>query len=83
MLKYIVLFLMALTCTASEPKFHFMDCVKILNGFYKNCKGNVVSHSNQGAITQLYSIYGVEVDDCKGNSFTSTFDEDQLEGCKK
>ena len=75
MLKYFVLLLIASTCLASGPKFHFMDCVKITSGFYKNCKGKV---------TQFYGVnsYEVSVSDCKGASFYSNFDEVDLKSAK-
>lgn len=77
MLKYFVLLLMASICLASEPKFHFMDCVKIKSGFYEGCKGKV---------TQFYGVesYEVAVNNCKGTSFYSNFNETDLKltkGC--
>ena len=79
MLKYFVLLLIASTCFAYEQKFHFMDCVKVNKGFYKDCKGKV---------TQFYGIdmYEVAINNCKSESFYGNFEEDQLElakGCEK
>jgi hypothetical protein len=59
---------------ASEPKFHYGDCVKIAKGFFKGCKGH----------TTLYTSGKYDVDgDCKFGSFHETFEENELERCKK
>lgn len=81
MLKYLVLFLISLTCLASDPKFHFMDCVKISRGFYKGCKGNVTSYYLSADANK--PVYGVDITNCRGETFSSDFEEEQLEGCKK
>jgi hypothetical protein len=80
MLKYFALIFISLTCLASEPKFHYMDCVKIIDGFYTGCKGHVVSYRSS---TAEGPNYNVDVEDCKGQGFFDYFDEDQLEACKK
>ena len=72
---------MALTCVASEPKFHYMDCVNIIEGFYRGCKGNVVAYYSGN--NSDGPSYAVEVEDCKNQMFTRDFDEKSLEGCKK
>ena len=82
MLKYFALLLISFTCVASEPKFHFMDCVNITQGFYGGCKGSVTSfirgNNSDGP------SYIVEVDSCKGKSqsFSDIFDQNDLEACK-
>ena len=81
MLKYFVLLLISLTVYAAEPKFHFMDCVKITKGFYEGCKGNVIGYTPGSGSYQPH--YMVEVNNCKGKDLTADFDDDQLEGCKK
>jgi hypothetical protein len=81
MFKYLALLLISLTCLASEPKFKFMDCVRIVKGFYKDCKGDVTSYSPGGPSWEAW--YEVHVEDCKGQGFFYNFDEDELEGCKK
>jgi hypothetical protein len=81
MFKYSILLLISLTTLAGEPKFHFMDCVRITEGFYKGCKGNVKNYLSGSATTE--PSYTVSVDDCKNNSFYDDFYENQLEACKK
>lgn len=77
MIKYSILLMLSLTCLASEPKFHYMQCVKIVKGFYSGCRGQAVSIDyNSGDVT-----YDVHSDDCKGNTFLQTFHEDELEKC--
>lgn len=78
MLKYFVLFI-ALTCLASDPKFHYMECVKISKGFYGGCKGKVVSFY----ISDGNYKYETQVEDCRGGSFTESFREYELERCSK
>jgi hypothetical protein len=81
MLKYFALFLISLTCVAGEPKFHFKDCVKVVSGFYKDCKGKVDAYNPGSGSVEPY--YEVDIEDCKGSGFYADFDEDQLEACKK
>lgn len=81
MLKYMFLFLISLTCLASTPKFHYMDCVKVNSGFYEGCKGNVINYYPGHDSSK--SSYSVDITDCKGQAFFADFDEDELEGCKK
>lgn len=87
MRKFFILFLVVLPCLASEPKFHYMDCVKVAKGFYKGCKGKVVSYiarfctiNGQGTDPNSYSV---DVEDCRGGNFVQDFNEDELRGCKK
>lgn len=71
---YVLMFL-SLTCIAGEPKFHFKDCVKVTNGFYRGCKGTVEdSNGVEGGRT-----YGVSIESCKGEGFWANFNEDELE----
>lgn len=77
-MKTILFIFLSLSCLASEPKFHFRDCVSIKNGFYSGCKGTVLKLETDG-------YYEVNVDDCKGYGFYDTFNEKDLEpakGCK-
>lgn len=67
------LILISLSCMASEPKFHFRDCVKVLHGFYRGCVG-VVENQDGGT-----GSYGVGGNDCNGDSFYSFFEEKDLE----
>ena len=63
-------------CLSNETKFHFRDCVKVTNGFYKNCKGRI----ENTAETDKYEVKGV----CKGEDFGLNFSEQDLEltkGC--
>ncbi len=55
-----------------------MDCVQVTKGFYKGCKGNVISYDSD-----IPPSYSVDVDDCKGQSFYNDFDESQLKRCSK
>jgi hypothetical protein len=57
---------------ASEPKFHFRDCVKVTRGFYRGCYG-VVENQDGGD-----DFYGVDGNDYKGNSFYGFFRESDL-----
>ena len=77
MIKYLFLLMISLTSIASEPKFHYMECVKITQGFYKECTGNAVSidYSADG------TTYDVEMQNCKGHFFRQTFHEFELEKC--
>ena len=76
MRKFIFVFL-SLSCFASEPKYHFKDCVEVVGGFYGGCKGTVQEY------TGLH--YGVGID-CKNEEFYGYFKEEDLKsstGCKK
>lgn len=78
MKKFTLLFLPVI-CLAGEPKFHYMDCVKVTNGFYRGCKGRVQR-------LEEVSNYEVYISDCRENSTIVTFEEKDLElsnGCKK
>ena len=78
MLKYFVLLLIASTCLASEPRFHFMDCVKIKSGFYEGCKGTVEEFDGK--------YYSVQIDDCRGSGVYIESEETNLKpakGCAK
>ena len=46
MLKYFLLLLLAIPSLASEPKFHFGDCVRVEKGFYKDFSGQVARETN-------------------------------------
>jgi len=81
MLKYSFLILISLTCLASEPKFHFMDCVKITKGFYRGCVGKVGLYFDGKTAEPNY--YEVQVEDCKGGAFYANFIENELKECKK
>jgi hypothetical protein len=81
MLKYFALFLISLSCFASEPKFHYMDCVKVVQGFYRGCKGKVTDY--MGGNNSEAPSYVVDFDDCKGHPLTQDFYENELEACKK
>jgi len=82
MKNYILLLLLVpFLALADSPKFHFKDCVKVVSGFYINCKGTV---------EYLYIgtdyVYSVNIQNCKGTSFFSNFGEDELgpsKGCEK
>lgn len=81
--------LLSVICNADSPKFHFMECVKVVSGFFAGCKGNVKSYSAEsfgtkpGTYNGPNSTYQVEVTDCKGQSFFEYFKESELESCKK
>lgn len=75
MLKYFLLLLLAIPCLASEPKFHFMDCVKIKTGFYKNCSGAIQSWDG-------FNRYVVQSYDCRGGDMNAQFYENDLESSK-
>ena|ERR1035437_261864 len=77
----------AVVASANEPKFHFRDHVRINNGFYSGCEGDVdtvlsynedVHCSDEGkrVITQTfkYDINGT----CKGRGFSDMIPEDSL-----
>ena len=84
MRKFLILLLLAFPCLASEPKFHYMDCVKVIQGFYEGCTGNVISYNTYSDKTD--STYTVSVDECNGNDangLVQDFKEDELKGCRK
>lgn len=81
--KYMFLLLISLTCMASEPKFRYMDCVRIKEGFYKDCRGKVINYYPANGNNSKVPMYEVSVDDCKGGSLIADFFEDELKGCKK
>lgn len=83
MKKLIFVLFLSLSCSASEPKFHFKDCVKVNKGFYRDCKGTV-----EELITTMGPdvLYTVNVEDCKGSGFYNNFSEEDLTlstGCGK
>ena len=59
-------FLISLSCLANETKYHFYDCVKIKNGFFRGCKGRVMDF-HEGPLG--IEIYEVSVVDCHGMDF--------------
>jgi len=63
-----LILLFASTCLAAEPKFHFQDCIKVLDGFYKGCSGRVVA-INQNKNVQGKDLYDVNLT-CKNNETT-------------
>ena len=81
--KFLILFLLVLPCLASEPKFHYMDCVKVIQGFYEGCTGNVISYN---IYSDKDSSYTVGVDTCNGKDaggLVQDFKEGELKGCRK
>lgn len=80
MFKYFLLLMVSGTCFAfdSTPKFHFGDCVRVNRGFYKDCKGIVSNFYG-------FNAYGVNILNCKDESFSANFQDMDLElskGCK-
>lgn len=61
------------------PKFHFMDCVVVKNGFYEGNKGNVRSFYFNDKTRQ--NSYEVVSDNAKGQTFVEQFDESDLASC--
>lgn len=51
-MKYVVGILTFLLCMSvarsDEPKFHFGDCVKVIDGFYRGCSGKVRGYTLAG-----------------------------------
>ena len=77
MKKLFILFL-PIFCFASEPKFHFEDCVKVTKGFYQGCKGRITGLSDP----DKYYVTG----ECKIYRFSDTIKESDLtaaNGCEK
>jgi hypothetical protein len=74
MFKYAVILFLTLPCIASEPKFHFGDCVKIRKGFFKGCRGHASMY-----VSGKYEVDG----ECGFGSFHETFEENELERCRK
>lgn len=76
-MKKIILasFLISMSCFAVDTKFHFKDCVKVMNGFYKNCYGTVEYFYEP-------STYLVMIN-CKKESLEYTFEEKDLESSKE
>jgi len=81
MFKYAFLLLISLTCLASQPKFHYLDCVRINDGFYKGCTGKVTEFYPSSSYKA--ATYSVSVEECKGQGFFYDFYETELEGCKR
>jgi hypothetical protein len=50
---------------AAEPRFHYLDCVNVVSGFYKGCHG-LVKTVNQNDNFPKYDTYDVELS-CKSN----------------
>lgn len=78
--KTIFLILLSLQCSASEPKFHFHECVQVKSGFYRGCKGIVDVYFEGGG--EYKPSYNLELK-CKGEELSKSFDEDNLKRCKK
>lgn len=77
-MKILYLLFLPIICLASEPKFHFGECVKVTTGFYKDCVGRVVRMEGQ----QHFEINGY----CNDASFFESFDEKDLKlskGCRE
>lgn len=78
-MKYLFLVVLPIVCIASEPRFHFKDCVKVVKGFYRNCLGTVEDMNGN-------DHYYVNVQDCRGAGFTTVFNENELalsKGCQE
>jgi len=73
-MKTLFLLFISLTCLASEPRFHFQDCVEIIHGFYQGCKGTV-QDMEDGV------MYGVKAE-CKGASLYVRVKEKDLKSAK-
>lgn len=74
-----MLLLLAIPCFASEPKFHFMDCVRVTRGFYRSCTGTIESWNGSNK-------YNIQSNDCRGESIYAQLEENDLElskGCSK
>jgi hypothetical protein len=70
------LILISLSCMASEPKFHFRDCVKVTKGFYRGCVGAVENYNGKNRDGE--NTYGVGSNDCNGEQFYEFFKESDL-----
>jgi hypothetical protein len=44
MKKIYLLLMISTSCIASEPKYHLNDCVKVIEGFYRDCNGTVEAY---------------------------------------
>lgn len=56
--------------------FHFMDCVIVKSGFYKDCYGEVKDYNKVDKTYLLSSM-------CNGDNFDAYFKESELKACKK
>jgi len=59
--------LVSMPVLAEERYYHYMDCVKVVSGFFEGCKGKTVSWRYVGEVT-----YSVELQ-CKGHSTIESF----------
>lgn len=75
-MKILLFLFISLTCLASEPRFHFKDCVEITQGFYQGCKGTVEDMQSDS------SEYGIKAEDCRGGNFYDWFKENELKPAK-
>jgi hypothetical protein len=73
----LLLLLLSIPAQATEPKFHFKDCVSIQSGFYKGCHGLVQAILHQADVLLTHDIYDVNVV-CKSESIFQTFKESEL-----
>jgi hypothetical protein len=81
-----LLLLISITCLASEPQFHFKDCVKITHGFYLGCQGTVERFTDLGLLGRSNKSYSVQLEDCKGSQAYVELDEKEMKlssGCVK
>lgn len=59
------------------PKFTFNECVKVTQGFYKDCKGRLQDW-DESSLT-----YRVRLDACNGSNAIAQIEEFSLVRCEK
>lgn len=50
----------------SGPKFHYMEKVKIIRGFYEDCVGNVINSEYNPSVSEDDYLYIVDLKSCPG-----------------
>jgi len=74
----LLLLLLSTTALATEPDFHYQDCVRIVSGFYKGCKGKVDRLEAEDPADVQYRIDLF----CKGRNPSEEFKPKQLTPAK-
>jgi hypothetical protein len=67
--------LIPLTVLAAKRRFNYSDCVIVVSGFYKDCRGFTTRYS------EIDNTYVVSIDECHNNSFMETFKDSELKAC--
>ena len=78
-----LLLLLSPTAECREPIFHFMDCVLVMQGFYRGCHGQVREVSYGGTIASPVDTYEVSLTCNDGEGTVQTLTDQDLKKLPK